>query len=514
MKRPSILLGVAVAIVAVALGTADATAGRPHPPVAVVSTGSVTTVRQATVVCPDVRGGPGGQVTWVRAAGTADIAADATPAITSTAVTAKPADFAPADTELGMGPYGSAFGGRVDSGTRALAFTATTPSAVGLGAIQVTRATTGIDRGIAAAGCVQPGTAFTFVGGSTIVGNELRLVLTNIDDTPASVDVNLIGPDGAVNAPGSTGLTVKPHSRLALDLGKLGPNKAELTTLVRAVTGRVAAAEVTNRRNGDTARGLAWIPDAGPASRRSLVPGMLAEASKRILVLADPGSVAANVTVQVVSDSGTFTPTGLDSLAVKPGSVLSLDVTSKLADLKGALLVTSDQPVLAGASQEFSAVNSQVTDLTWSGQTPNLTGTAVLPVVPIDSKANRDVVLYLSAVHGDATVTVTPNGALASGETELAQPVRLDVPAGETVTADLGRLFGVVAGDASVRVSADPARGPVTVSAVFREATATGLMVGQVGLVSVPGVIVLPPVREDPTVVGAPPGMVQPSEAP
>lgn len=514
MKRPSILLGVAVVTVAVALGTADATAGRPHPPVSGVTSGSVTTVRQATVVCPDVRGGVGKQVTWVRAAGTADIPPNETPAITSTAVTSKAAGFRPADAALGMGPYGSAFGGRVDTGTRALAFTATTPSAVGLGAVEVTRATTGINRGIAAAGCVEPGTAFTFVGGSTIVGNDLRLVLTNIDDTPASVDVNLIGPDGAVNTPGSTRLTVKPHSRLALDLGKLGPNQAQLTTLVQAVTGRVAAAEVTNRRSGDTARGLSWIPDAGPASRRSLVPGMLAEPGKRVLVLADPGRVTANVTVQVVSDTGTFTPTRGDSVDVSPSSVLSLDLTSALARHPGALLITSDQPILAGVSQEFSATNSEVTDLSWSAQTPNLTGTAVLPVVPIDSKVNRDVVLYLSAVHGASTVTITPNGAVATGASALAPPVQVQVPAGETVTADLARLLDIGAGDASVRVSSDPAGGPVTVSAVFREATATGLMVGQVGLVSVPGVIVLPPVQQDPTVVGAPPGMVQPSQAP
>lgn len=513
MTSPRIVLGVVVATLAVALGTADATAGRPHPPAASLTQGSTTTIKQASVVCPDVRGGPSKQVTWVRAAGTGDGIANGAAAISATAVTQRPQDFAPAGASIGLAPYGLAFGGRIDKGTRALAFTGTGASAVGLGAVQVTRATTGSSRGIEAVSCAEPGTEFTFVGGSTIVGNQLRLVLTNIDDSVAIVDLTLLGAGGPLNLTGaSNGIEVKPHQRRSINLVTLGPNETELTTLVTAVTGRVAAAETTSRLDGSIPRGVEWIPDAGPASRRSLVPGMIEDAGKKTLVLANPGTEAANVTVQVVSATGTFTPAGLDSVSVSPGSVISRSVTAALTGHPGALLITSDQPVVPGVSQEVGSPSSPMTDVTWSTQTAPLNGTAVLPTVPVGD--GRQVLLYLTAVHQDATVTITATGPVDPTGTAYPPPAHVQVPAGQTVSTDVGALFGTTAANLSVRVTTDPSGGPVTASAVFREAGKDGTMVGQVGLVSVPSVIQLPSVREDPTVAGARPGELLPSEAP
>ena len=511
MSRPIVVLGAVIATLAVALGTADATAGRPHPPTSSLTQGSTTTVRQATVVCPDSRGGAG-QVTWVRAAGAGKgiVAGQAT--ITANTVTSNPTDFAPAAPALGLIPYGDSYGGRIDKGNRALAFTGTGASAVGLGAVQVTRATTGLSRGIAAANCGESGTEFTFVGGSTSVGNQLKLVLTNIDDSMALVNLTLLASGGPLNIGSAEGIEVKPHTRRSIDLVRLAPGHDELTTEVTAVTGRVAAAELTSRLDGDNPRGIEWIPDAGQPSRRELVPGMLTDDGKKILVLADPGGTAANVTVQVVSDSGTFTPAGLESVSVDAGSVVSINVTSALAGHPGALLVTSDQPVAASASQELGSPTSLDTDVTWSTQTPNLNGDAVLPTVPLGP--GRDVLLYLTAVHAGATVTITPNGPLSS--TQPSYPVSVHVTVGDdsTVVADLGALLGTTAGNLTVRVGADPNGGPITASAVFEEQTTDGPLVGQVGLISVPGVIELPAVREDPTVAGALPGEIEPSDSP
>jgi Family of unknown function (DUF5719) len=514
MIRPVRVLGVVVVTLVVALGTADATAGRPHPPVQPITQGSVTTVRQATVVCPDVRGGVSKQVTWVRAAGAGQGIVDGQPQIGATSVTSKPSDFAPAGDALGLMAYGNAYGGRVDKGNRALAITATGPSAVSLGAIQVTRATTGVSRGIAATSCATPSTEFTFVGGSTVVGNQLKLVLTNVDDAAATVDINLIGHDGPVSTPGSQDVQVPPHERRSIDLVKLGPGQTELTTMVSVVTGRVAAAELTSRRDGDIPRGIEWIPDAGAASRRALVPGMMAEPGKRTLVIADPGANAANVAVQVVSDTGTFTPAGLENVSVAAGALTAVDVSTALAGHPGALLITSDQPVVAGASQELTSTTSTVTDVTWSAQTPNLNGTAVVPTLPINAQAGRDVWLYLTAVHGAGTVTVTPNGPLDATQSTYPAPVQITVPSGETTVTDLGGLLNSGGGNLTILVSSVPSSSPVTASVVFREQAPDGLMAGQVGLVSVPGVIELPSVREDPTVSGARPGEIEPSTAP
>lgn len=514
--RPRIVLGTVVVALVAGLGTADATAGRPHPPTSRVTSGSVTTIRQSTVVCPDVRGGPDHQVTWVRAQGTGDGVTAGQPAITATTLTNKDKDFAPVAATLGLTPYGVGFGGRVGKSSRAIAFTGTGPSAVGMTAVQVTRATTGLSRGIAAARCVQPGTEFTFVGGSTVLGNQLKLVLTNTDDAVAVVDLTVYGPGGAITTPGTSGgLEVAPHTRRSVDLVKLVPGITALTTVVTAVTGRVAAAELTSRREGDIPRGIDWIPDAGQASRRMLVPGMLQADGKKTLVLANPGSVAANVAVQVVSDTGTFTPAGLETISVAADSVHSVDVTRALGSRPGALLVTADQPVLAGASQEVGSTSSPDTDVTWSGVTSPLTGKAALPTVPIGQADGRDVFLYLSAVHGPGAVTITATGPIDPTKgSDLPAPVHVQVPAGSTSVADLATLFGTTSTNLAVTVEVDQGSGAVTASAAVVEQGKDGLMAGQVGLQAVAGVIELPAVREDPTVSGARPGDVLASTAP
>ena len=69
------------------------------------------------------------------------------------------------------------------------------------------------------------------------------------------------------------------------------------------------------------------------------------------------------------------------------------------------------------------------------------------------------------------------------------------------MVADLGALLGSQGGNLTVRSPDDPTGGPVTGSVVYREQAPNGLMAGQVGLVSVPGVVSLPAVQEDPTVV-------------
>ena len=48
MTQPRYVIAVVAAALVAGLGTADATAGRPHPPTSAVTLGSVTTVQQST----------------------------------------------------------------------------------------------------------------------------------------------------------------------------------------------------------------------------------------------------------------------------------------------------------------------------------------------------------------------------------------------------------------------------------------------------------------------------------
>ena len=113
-----------------------------------------------------------------------------------------------------------------------------------------------------------------------------------------------------------------------------------------------------------------------------------------------------------------------------------------------------------------------------------------------------------------AAVVITPNGPLDPTGTTYPPPVTVTVPGGTTVVADLGGLLGSQGGNLTVKVADDPTGGPVTGSVLYREQAPNGLMAGQVGLVSVPGVVTLPAVQDDPTVSGARPGEIRASTAP
>ena len=306
------------------LGTADATAGRPHPPASPVTAGSLTTVRQSTVVCPDVRGGVDRQqVTWVRAAGSGEGIAAGQPTITATSVTAQGDGLRSGRTRPRAVPVRRRVRrpGRQGHAGAGLHRHRSLSSRPGRRPDDP-----GHHRRLSAASRPRLRSSRARSSPSSAarprVGNQLKLVLTNVDAATASVDIDAVRQGGPSARQGTQGVQVAPHTRRTIDLVKLGPSKNFLTTMVTAVTGRVAAAVLTSRRTGDTAarhRVAARRRSGRPPGARARHDG---RTGKRTLVHRQPrATVTANVAVQVVSDTGTFTPAGLEQqVASRPAA--------------------------------------------------------------------------------------------------------------------------------------------------------------------------------------------------
>ena len=118
-----------------------------------------------------------------------------------------------------------------------------------------------------------------------------------------------------------------PGTQVVRLLDALAPGVTRFAVHVHARSGRIAAAVRDQQVDGLTPRGADWLPPAaaaGPAARccRASRPAPGSGCCRWWR----PGDSDAIVKVRLVTDSGSFAPTGLDVLEVPAGSVAQVDL--------------------------------------------------------------------------------------------------------------------------------------------------------------------------------------------
>ncbi len=376
--------------------------------------------------------------------------------------------------------------------------------AAGLEVEQVTRGTSGSQRGLAALRCDAPQTDQWFVGGSTRVGEAATLLLANPDDTPAVVDVEVLTADGPVDTRPGRGIAVGGRARTAVALDRLAPDHDLLAVHVHATRGRVAAAVRHARFDGRTPRGVDWVPPAGPPARTVLVPGLPSGPGRRTVLIANPGPDDTVVSVQLATADGLVVPAGLEQVPVLAGTTIAQDISALLATSPAAVRVVSrDAPVLAsGLVVDARFLGDRpvgpVRELAWTGAARPLAGPALVTDVVLDRPTEST--LLLTAFDADASVRVTP--VPIAGREGAALPAARDVriAAGRTVAL---RLSGFLARGATGRIAVEvrplPGSGAVVGARYLREGRDDGplstLLVLRSGTPPVrPPVVVVDPV--------------------
>jgi hypothetical protein len=338
--------------------------------------------------------------------------------------------------------------------------------APGLTAGQVTRGTEGEQRGIAAVQCTAPGTSFWFVGGSSQVGDRGRLYLTNTADTPAQVDITVHGPDGPVDAPAGRGVVVGPRARHLVLVDALAPNLPRTAVHVESRSGRVAVAWRQQEVEGITPLGTDWVPPAGDPATNLLVPGIPDGAGPRLLRVLAPGRTDAIVKLRLVTPDGPVTPTGLEVLEVRGGSVAEIDLASGLGGKPAAIQLESDEPVTASVEARVGS-DDELTEIAYTSAVPAFSDLAVQPDVHYGGSFSSTLLLTAPT---DAAGTVSLS-LLEPGKAEAAQTGDVLVPAGTTLSVALGE------GDEAYRallVRTTEGSGPVYGGVVLREAAEDG----------------------------------------
>ncbi len=488
--KPAVALAAVITAVVPAVGVADVLHSSATAPGLQRSPASAPLVG-ARLVCPDVVERSVGRISRIARLGVAAPGAPTQPKLGGRVVvrtlastgTPPPQLTAPGTAHISRGPaYQSDV---VIDGTAGLA--------PGLSGDELGRRDGGPYRGIDAVACTAPVDSAWLIGASTVVGAHAELRLTNTDDAVALVDLTVFSPGGVVNTRGGTGLAVAPHSTRIIGLETLAPAQALLMLHVKASSGRLAVALRQQFQAAATPQGQDWVPLAAAPATTAVVPGLFAGRGPRRLLLGNPGDTDATASIRLVRPDSAFVPRGLAAVTVPAGGTASVDLTTALGGRPGAVVVTGDHPLVAGALMSTGPRVNGFADVAFSAATPPLRGPAAAVV---DYTPTPSTQLVLSAPQTAGAVQVT---TLAGVGLPAAASVTVRIPAGRTVVYD---VLALAHGRPVVPVSVTPVPGSGDVYAARSvvEVAARSPLIAVVPLVSAPQQAVVPAVMLDPRV--------------
>ncbi|WP_353942953.1 DUF5719 family protein [Streptomyces sp. HUAS MG91] len=292
---------------------------------------------------------------------------------------------------------------------------------------QTTTVDVGTGRGLLGVDCSQPDTDFYFPGASTAKDRSDYIHLTNPDDEPAVVDVQMYGPDGAIKSEVGEGIQIAAHSSVPVLLSTLTDTAyTNLTLHVTARSGRVAAAVSA----ADAKLGGDWLPASTDPAASLVLPGIPKDATDVRLVAFAPGQDDADLKLQLATSSGKITPAGHDTLHVKSGMTTSVDLKDVTRGDPGSLILTpsgDSVPVVAalrvtrgkGADQETAFIpatadigsRATVADNRSKGSTLALTAPGATGRVKVTASAGSEggtPVTKEYTVKGGTTLAVAP----------------------------------------------------------------------------------------------------------
>lgn len=214
--------------------------------------------------------------------------------------------------------------------------------------------TAGDLRGLVAATCSPPGVSRWLVGGSTEVGSSAQLVLQNPSDTPATVRVEVWGPEGPVALGSGAIQVVAPGEETVTLLEATAPEQSRIAVHVTATGAMIGAYIQHNTLDGLVPLGVDDIVSGSEPSTRLAVSGITTTADYAVddphaprLRLLAPGAGAA-ARIVVLGPEGQVRLRGAEEIDLPPGVVTDVSLGGLPAGTY-AVAIESDEPIVAGA---------------------------------------------------------------------------------------------------------------------------------------------------------------------
>jgi hypothetical protein len=274
----------------------------------------------------------------------------------------------------------------------------------------------GDDRGLAERACESPATSWWFLGGASVLGHNTRIVLTNADDAPASLDIRVFGESGLLSAPGGRGVAVAARSRVELRLEELAPGAPMTAIHVRANSGRVHAAVLKRVLDGAVPVGSEWLPRILPQNR-AIVP-VPSGVNSLDLVLMAVADKPTRLDVTVRTKEGEFTPLGLESLQLSADVVLRIPLDDALS-AGGAVDISSDVGIVATVIGRVDP-RSGLGDVVAFGSAPALAVPSVMTGLRVEG--THRIQLATAGIAGVVDiVTQSPDGKETTSEVRIPE---------------------------------------------------------------------------------------------
>ncbi|SEI72250.1 hypothetical protein SAMN04487917_102198 [Arthrobacter sp. yr096] len=326
-------------------------------------------------------------------------------------------------------------------------------------------ATDGDLRGLASAQCRAPGNDAWILGANTAVGRTAVLNLSNASETPATVNLDLFGYQGQIQAPGARGLLVAPGTTRSVNLAGLAPGESQLAVHVRSTGGPVAGTIQQSVLRGLAPGGVEYLsPGTGPSNLQVMSGVDIQDpaASKALagksgfadavpaLQIAVPGSTDAVVQVSLYGANGERKIPSGGVVTVKGGSVATVNLDGVPAG-NYTVKASSDVSFVASTRITRGAKAEEATDFAWSPSSARL-GSQHLVAVPRDGQR----FLSFGVPEGRGTVSYAP----VTADGTVGKAVDVDMSGGTTSLIELPAKSGdaLVAGYI-VSASGDPIYG-------------------------------------------------------
>jgi hypothetical protein len=216
--------------------------------------------------------------------------------------------------------------------------------------------------------CSDPAASQWFVGGSADVTSRGKLILINSGLSESVADVDVWSGSSPVS---TKAISVKANSFQTLGLDSLAPGESSIVIRVESRSGRLNAFIVDERGKGlRTLGGDLVSPGVAPA-KQIYIPAIplqqkVQNAPAQQLRLLAPGDVDANVSVEVISGDGRFTPVGFDNVILKNGQVMNFPIAPAVNSSVYGVRINSDEPIVAGVFANLGK------DFVWSSSVPTL----------------------------------------------------------------------------------------------------------------------------------------------
>ncbi len=291
--------------------------------------------------------------------------------------------------------------------------------------------------GLAAADCDSANGDSWLAGGSTAVGRTTLLSLTNPSEVAATVNLELFGEDGAITAPGTSGIIVPANGQRVLSLAGFQPGIASPVVHVTSTGGQVSARLQEAIVRGLEPGGVDIISSVPELSTSTVIPGVVVtdldavqalrkggdpqfdDVETAIRVFA-PGEGSVSVTVSVRPEDAADTGTSF-TLDIDAGRVTDIPV-QQLATGNYTVTLESEAPLVASA-RVTSAVGAR-TDFAWFSSASLLTESAQVTAAPgpntllhLANPTTTEARVVVAARGGASTTVTVPAGA--SGLLEL-----------------------------------------------------------------------------------------------